>query len=142
MDSSLSKIKFESKSIINVEGGNVYHVLKKSNYDNLELEEIYFSSIDVGFVKGWKMQMQMSSKFCVPIGNVKFTFVSKDFKESREFIIGEENYGLLLVPKNIWYCFKGVGSTKSLILNLADREHNNNYIKKINLDEFPLKLKI
>ena len=48
----------------------------------------------------------------------------------------------LSVPKNIWYCFKGISNTKSLILNLPDREHNSDYIKKINLDEFPLKLKI
>ena len=141
MDTSLTNISFEPKSIIGVDGGNVYHVFKANSY-RYNIGEIYFSSIEKGFIKGWKMQTMMNSKFCVPHGNVQFIFVSKDFKHTKTFCIGEDNYGLLSVPKNIWYCFKGISNTKSLILNLADREHNNNYIKKINLAEFPLKLKI
>ena len=70
MDTDLIKIKFEPKSIINVDGGNVYHVFK-SNGSKYNIGEVYFSSIENGFVKGWKMQTMMNSKFCVPQGNVQ-----------------------------------------------------------------------
>ena len=57
-------------------------VMKISDYKEFSFHEAYFSSIDLNYIKGWKMQLKMSSNICVPVGEVKFTFVSKDFKSS------------------------------------------------------------
>ena len=35
-----------------------------------------------------------------------------------------------------------MGEENNLILNLSNIEHDDNEVKKINLDKFPLKLKI
>ena len=45
------------------------------DFEEFNFKEAYFSSIDFNFIKGWKMQLKMSSNICVPTGNVKFTFV-------------------------------------------------------------------
>ena len=140
MSKDLDKIKFTKLKIINVEGGNVFKIMKKSNHKEFSFKEAYFSSIDFNFVKGWKMQSKMQSNICVPIGKVKFTFVSKDYKEHKTLIIGEDNYGLISIPPKIWYSFKGLSKKTSLILNISDYEHDEKNIKKINLDEFPLKI--
>jgi len=142
MSSELDQIKFIKQQIIKVEGGNVFKIMTKSNYKEFSFQEAYFSSIDFNFVKGWKMQAKMKSNICVPIGKVKFTFVSEDYKKHKSFIIGENNYGLISIPPKIWYSFKGLSKKTSLILNISDREHDEKNIKKINLDEFPLKLKL
>ncbi len=140
MSKDLDQIKFTKLQIINVEGGNVFKIMKKSNHKEFSFKEAYFSSIDFNFVKGWKMQSKMQSNICVPIGRVKFTFVSKDYKEHKTLIIGEDNYGLISIPPKIWYSFKGLSKKTSLILNISDYEHDEKNIKKINLDEFPLKI--
>ncbi len=142
MGSSLDKINFKGLPVIKVEGGNVMKVMKASSFKEFIFGEAYFSSIDFSFIKGWKMQLKMSSNICVPIGEVKFTFVSKDFKDHKTYIIGENNYGILSIPPNVWYCFKGLSKKTSLILNITDSEHNEEEIKKINLDEFPLKINL
>jgi dTDP-4-dehydrorhamnose 3,5-epimerase len=140
MSKDLNQIKFTKLQIINVEGGNVFKIMKKSNHKEFSFKEAYFSSIDFNFVKGWKMQSKMQSNICVPIGKVKFTFVSKDYKEHKTLIIGEDNYGLISIPPKIWYSFKGLSKKTSLILNISDYEHDEKDVKKINLDEFPLKI--
>ena len=142
MDKSLLNIKFKKKQIINVEGGDVYKIMKKSDFADFKFNEVYFSSINDNYVKGWKLQEKITSNICVPIGEVKFTFVSSDFKFSESYIIGEKNYGLLSFPPNIWYCFKGLSKKKSLILNLIDYEHNEKDVKKISLNNFPINIKI
>lgn len=60
----------------------------------------------------------------------------------RTFLLSKNNYGRLSIPPGIWYSFKGIGKKNNLILNLSNIEHDDNEVKKINLDEFPLKLKI
>ena len=142
MDSILDNIKFINQPIIKVEGGNVMKIMKISDYKEFKFGEVYFSSIDFNYIKGWKMQLKMSSNICVPVGEVKFTFVSKDFKYHKTYILGENNYGILSIPPKIWYSFKGLSEKTSLILNIADSEHDEKEIKKINLKEFPLKLKL
>ena len=140
MGSALDNIKFIPKPSIKVEGGNVMKIMKISDYKEFSFNEAYFSSIDFNYTKGWKMQLKMNSNLCVPIGEVKFTFVSKDFKYHKTYTIGENNYGILSIPPKIWYSFKGLSDRTSLILNISDCEHDEKDIKKINLEEFPLKL--
>ena len=140
MGSTLDSIKFINRPTIKVEGGNVMKVMKISDYKEFSFNEAYFSSIDFNYTKGWKMQLKMNSNLCVPIGEVEFTFVSQDFKCHKTYIIGENNYGVLSIPPKIWYSFKGLSKRTSLILNISDSEHDEKDIKKINLEEFPLKL--
>lgn len=142
MSSDIDKIKFISQKRIKVEGGDVLHVMKKSNSNNFKFGEAYFSFINNNSIKGWKMHTKMYCNLCVPIGEVKFICVSKDYKKYKTFLLSEKNYGRLSIPPGIWYSFKGIGKENNLILNLSNIEHDDNEVKKINLEEFPLKLKI
>lgn len=142
MGSILDNIKFTNLPTFKVDGGNVMKIMKMSDYKQFKFGEAYFSSIDFNYTKGWKMQLKMTSNICIPIGEVKFTFVSKDFKYHQTYILGENNYGILSIPPKIWYSFKGLSEKTSLILNISDSEHDEKDIKKINLEEFPLKLKL
>ena len=128
--------------VIDTPGGSVMHAMKESSVGYSRFGEAYFSSIDFNYIKGWKMQLKMTSNICIPIGEVKFTFVSEDFKCNKTFILGENNYGIISIPPRIWYSFKGLSEKTSLILNISNSEHDEKNIKKINLEEFPLKLKL
>lgn len=142
MGSKIDDIKFISQPIIKVEGGNVMKIFKASYNQEFEFKEAYFSSVDYNFIKGWKLQLKMTSNICVPIGKVKFTFVSEDFKSHKTYILGDDNYGFISVPPRVWYSFKGLSKNTSLILNITNEEHNEKYIKKIKVDKFPINLKL
>ena len=87
------------------------------------------------------MQLKMSSNIC-PVGEVKFTFCFKDFRYHKTYTLGENNYGTYLFHQVYGTVFKGLSEKTSLILNISDSEHNEEHIKKINLEEFPVKLKL
>ena len=51
----------------------------------------------------------------------------------------EKNYARVFVPPKIWFGFKNVSSSDSLVVNVASIEHNDNEvrtkkIKDINFD--------
>ena len=67
MGSILDNIKFINLPTIKVEGGNVMKIMKMSDYKEFKFGEAYFSSIDFNYIKGWKMQLKMTSNICIPI---------------------------------------------------------------------------
>ena len=103
---------------------------------------LFFFAILTILLRSWNSN-ELLPGFSTNISFVFFViFVSKDFKDHKTYIIGENNYGILSIPPNVWYCFKGLSKKTSLILNITDSEHNEEEIKKINLDEFPLKINL
>jgi dTDP-4-dehydrorhamnose 3,5-epimerase len=142
MGNQLKEIKFKIQKKIKAPGGDIYHAMKIKNFNSFKFKEAYFSFIDYGYVKGWKKHLKMCSNLIVPIGKVEFTFVSDDFKNIKQITIGEDNYGLLSVPPNIWFSFKGMAKNQNIILNLSNFEHDINEVKKIKLGEFPIKINL
>ena len=65
----------------------------------------------------------------VPIGKVKFLFLSKKNKK-KEIIIGEKNYQKIYVPPNTWFAFRGLSKPKSLIVNYSDKVNNNKDVER------------
>lgn len=132
----IDEIKIIELKKISLNGGDILKVFKKSDNSFL-FEEIYFSSIEYDFVKGWKMHKKMTMNLIVPVGEVEFNFVSLDFKSKKKIILGKSNYSRIQVPPNIWFSFKGLDST-NLVLNLASIEHDPNEITRISLNDFPV----
>jgi dTDP-4-dehydrorhamnose 3,5-epimerase len=129
---SLEDIIVTPLAKIQVDGGNVLHGLKKSDDRFFGFGEAYFSSIDSGAVKAWKLHSTMIMNLIVPFGAVRFVFCLDNEKESNFRIeeIGEDNYSRLTVPAGIWFGFIGVANPKSLILNIANIEHDKNEVKQ------------
>ena len=60
----------------------------------------------------------------VPVGKVKFVFYSEKDNHFRVIEIGEKKYSRITVPPKIWFGFKGISKPESIILNLANFQHN------------------
>jgi dTDP-4-dehydrorhamnose 3,5-epimerase len=133
----LDKIIITPLNKIIVSGGDVFHALKKSDPSFFEFGEAYFSFVDFGAVKAWKMHKLMTLNLVVPIGEIHFSFVSSDFKERRDLIIGSENYVRLTIPPGIWFGFKGLSKGVNLLLNIADILHDPDEVLRIDINEFP-----
>ena len=124
----LNKIKISKLKIVKMTTGNVMHVLKRKELKSWKFQEAYISKIKPGKIKAWKLHLKMTLNLVVPKGKVRFVFFSGKKNIFRSVILGEKKYARLTVPPKIWFGFKGVSKQESIILNLANIEHNSKEI--------------
>ena len=110
-------------------GGDVMHGLKKSDNGFNGFGEVYFSWVEQGAIKAWKCHQRITLNLIVPLGEVRFVFFSKErlAEQKEEFRIeklGDNRYSRLTVPPGIWFGFQGIALGRSLLMNLADIEHD------------------
>ena len=120
----LDKIKVIPLNILKSPSGKIMHVLKKNQLKNWSFGEAYFSIIKFNKTRAWKYHLKMTLNLVVPKGKVKFVFYSKKDNIFKTIQIGEKKYSRLMVPPKIWFGFKGIGKPESIILNLANIQHN------------------
>ena len=99
-------------------------ILKKKNLTKGGFGEAYFSKIKFRSIKAWKYHKKMFLNLTVPVGKVKFVFYSEKDNRFRVIEIGEKKYSRITVPPKIWFGFKGIGKSESIILNITNIEHN------------------
>jgi len=127
-------------SIIDTEGGDVLHVMKASDMGFTGFGESYFSTVELGAIKGWKLHREMVLNLVVPVGSVRFIVFderegSKTVDQFSEIVLSRENYGRLTVPPKLWVGFQGVDVQDSLILNIANIPHNPDEVERRALKE-------
>jgi dTDP-4-dehydrorhamnose 3,5-epimerase len=133
---NLDQIKVTPLKRIAVTGGDVLHALKFSDSDYQGFGEAYFSIVNVAVIKAWKKHNRMTLNLIVPIGNVKFVFVSEDLLYRKEIIIGNSNYSRITVPPGIWFGFQGLDEKINLVLNIADILHEPTESDRVSISEF------
>jgi dTDP-4-dehydrorhamnose 3,5-epimerase len=133
----LSEVFVSGLKIIEVVGGNVFHGMKKSDEGFNGFGEAYFSNVKSNQIKAWKMHDKMTLNLIVPRGKVKFVFVSPD-NLSKFYIVesGIDDYKRITVNPGIWFGFMGISDEDSLILNIANIEHDANEVFKRDVNYF------
>ena len=125
-----SNIQVHDLNIIPVEGGNVQHFLRSDESSFNGFGEAYFSFIEKGKIKGWKLHTRMTMNLVVPVGEVGFVFYTESNSSFQVLKIGTNNYKRLTVPPNIWFGFKGLGLYSNLVVNLSNIIHDPSESKK------------
>mgnify|MGYP003990771853 CR=1 FL=1 len=124
--------------IIKTPGGDVLHGIKNSDFSYKGFGEAYFSKIKYKSIKAWKRHKKMTLNLIVPIGEIRFIMFDDRGKSSSEFqevIISTSNYVRLTVPPMIWLGFEGISKGESVILNIADIEHDPMEVDKKNIED-------
>ena len=125
---------------IGVEGGDVMHAMKNSDPGYKGFGEAYFSWVACGYVKAWKLHTRMTLNLLVPVGEVRFVFVSPDKPERyRVEDIGTSSYSRITVPPGLWFGFQGLSESDSLVLNLANIIHDPAETVREKISFFPYK---
>lgn len=111
------------------ERGEVRHMLRRDAPFFKDFGEVYFSTINPGYVKGWKMHKEMTQHFAVPVGNLKLVLYDRREEsatngEVQEIIFGINNYLLVRVPPMVLYSFSSAGDGPAMIVNCADMPHH------------------
>ena len=126
---SFGSVLLTKQKILPTPGGSVMHAMKLSDFGSKKFGEAYFSTVEYGFVKGWKRHKKMTLNLLVPYGKIRFVLfdegTSADIEPRfKEFILSPQNYYRLTVPPKIWLAFQGLDKQPSLLLNLADIAHD------------------
>ena len=134
---NLSQILTHKLRKFPTDNGEVLQALKSEESGYQGFGEVYFSWINRGSIKAWKMHSKMILNLIVPIGQVKFVFFIENGNDDREFRvieIGENNYQRLTVPAGIWFGFKGFGKTNSLVCNISNILHSESEVSRKHVD--------
>jgi dTDP-4-dehydrorhamnose 3,5-epimerase len=124
--------------IIKVNKGDVMHAMKSHDPGFSGFGEAYFSVVSYNAIKAWKRHHEMTLNLVVPVGKIRFVLFD-DRKASntqfQEVIISKDNYCRLTVPPMVWIGFQGLSDNGSMLLNIADIEHNPHEVDKKNIDQ-------
>jgi len=118
------------------ERGKVMHMLRADSSLFSRFGEIYFSAINPGVVKAWKKHSDMTQHIAVPVGRVRLV-IYDDRRDSRTYgslvnvETGEDMYLLARIPPLVWYGFKNISPTSSLIANCTDLPHSPEEVEQI-----------
>ena len=144
-DLSMDDILVTPLKRITTDAGDVMHALKKSDIGYNGFGEVYFSWVEQGAIKAWKCHQRMTLNLAVPVGEVRFVFHCKaqlaeqKREPDNEFRIeklGNDRYSRITVPPEIWFGFQGLASGSSLLMNVADMEHDPNEVLRKVATEF------
>ncbi|MDC0965240.1 WxcM-like domain-containing protein [Candidatus Thioglobus sp.] len=113
--------------------GDIFHAMKASDIGFSGFGEAYFSTINKNDIKGWKKHTDMTLNLVVVTGEVEF--VAYDGDSFFNIKLSKKNYQRLTVRPNLWLAFKGIDD-ESILLNLANIEHDPNESENVDLDTF------
>ena len=113
--------------------GDIFHVIKKSDQSFESFGEAYFTTVNYGYIKGWKKHNKMVLNLVVISGEVEFVVFNGT--EFEAVTLSQQNYQRLTVQPNNWVAFRGVGTDKNLILNIASIEHDSNEAVNCGLED-------
>jgi dTDP-4-dehydrorhamnose 3,5-epimerase len=80
----------------------------------------------------------MTLNLVVPVGEIKFVlFDDRDASNTRfqEIIISRKNYCRLTVPPMVWMGFQGLSNDGSMLLNIANIEHDPGEVDRLEIDK-------
>ena len=124
--------------IIKVNKGDVMHAMKSHDPGFSGFGEAYFSVVSYNAIKAWKRHHVMTLNLVVPVGKIRFVLFD-DRKASntqfQEVIISKDNYCRLTVPPMVWIGFEGLSDNGSMLLNIADIQHNPHEVDKKNIEQ-------
>lgn len=132
---SLDDILITPLARIATTGGDVLHAMKQTDAGYSGFGEAYFSWVATGAVKAWKRHLRMTMNVVVPVGQVRFVFRLEGADDFRVEEIGVDRYARLTVPPGIWFGFKGLTESESLVLNIANLPHDPNEVQRLELSE-------
>lgn len=134
-------VKFHQLNVFSNESGKLFHHVRSDSSFFKQFGEVYYSLTYPGVVKGWKIHEKINQLFVVPLGMMRV--VLYDLREGSPcrgkfdvIDLGEDNYGALQIPANIWYAFSPLGSIPSLIANQIDRPYDASETRVLPLEAY------
>ena len=119
MTSKINNIVLSPLKIIDNTKGDILHGIKCSDVGYGGFGDAYFSKINPSEIKGWNRHKLMTLNLIVPV----------------EIELSLQNYQRLTIPPGLWVGFQNMNKKQSLVLNIADMEHDPEEKETKDLDQ-------
>lgn len=103
---------------------------------NAANNEVYFSVVHPGMVKAWHLHQEMELNYACVYGKIQLVLIDMINNKTMEIYLSPDNYKLVHIPPGIYNGFKGLGTTDSIVANLASIPHDDDEIIRCPLDFF------
>jgi dTDP-4-dehydrorhamnose 3,5-epimerase len=128
-------------TIVPMKSGSISHAYLKTQSDQINIQEIYFSSIQHESIRAWKCHTRMTINLSAVSGSVKIAMIdgredSRSYLNIDEIILSKSPYFRLTIPPGIWYGFFGLSSPETIICNIADHVHDPQELKRKDYSDF------
>jgi dTDP-4-dehydrorhamnose 3,5-epimerase len=120
--------------------GAVLHMLRADAPGFKAFGECYFSQINPGVIKGWKLHRRQNQNLAVPVGRVRVViYDDRELSPTKGLLdvveLGRPDaYVRLCIPPMLWYGFKCITEQPSLIANCVDIPHDPTESDVLGLD--------
>ena len=134
----MNKLIITPLDIIETDKGDVMHGMKSYDPGFSGFGEAYFSVVNHNAIKAWKRHHEMTLNLVVPVGKIRFVlFDNRKLTNGRfqEVIISKDNYCRLTIPPMVWLGFQGLSDDGSMLLNIANIEHNPGEVDRLEVDK-------
>ena len=102
------------------ERGSVLHGMKCHDSESFGIREVYFSTVNYGFYKGWKKHQKMVLNLIVIEGEILFYLADSEFTEFKKIIICKNDLKRITIMPNQWLSFTSLVKPSSKIMNIAN----------------------
>lgn len=118
------------------------------NFTDEPLVYVYQTTIRPGRVKGWVMHHNQDDRLFISYGTVQVALYdgreeSPTYKMLTVHYLGEQNRGLIRIPRGVFHALKNVGQTDVVFVNMPTRAYNHadpdKYRLPLNNDIIPFK---
>ena len=128
--------------IIRDERGSVMHMMRADAPYFKSFGEIYFSTVNPGVTKAWKLHASAVGNVAVIDGRLKFVLCDRrETSPSKgtimEVELGLENYQLLTIPPGIVYGWKNAEDKPAMLANCSSELWRADESKNLPADAIP-----
>jgi len=121
------------------ERGRLAEMLRSDDDIFKEFGQVYFTTAYPGVVKAWHYhKLQTDYFFCIK-GMTKLVLYdarpdSPTFKLVNEFIVGDYNPLLVVIPPHVYHGFKAISTEESIMINIPTHTYNHDAPDEYRLD--------
>lgn len=111
------------------ERGRVMEILRCDDPFFQKFGQAYITTAYPGVVKAWHLHQKQTDHFACIFGMMKVVLFdsrehSPTYKEINEFIIGEHNTQLIVIPNLVYHGFKCLSEKEAIVLNIPTELYN------------------
>jgi dTDP-4-dehydrorhamnose 3,5-epimerase len=120
--------------------GKVMHMLKADDPSFEQFGEIYFSVINPGAVKAWRLHQKITCNLAVITGTINLVLYdarpdSPTHGDIQEISMGDNNYVRVTIPPCIYNGFEETENAPAIIANCATHPHDPQEILRLGLND-------
>jgi len=122
-------VKVKKLKLILDERGKVMEILRDDDDSFKKFGQVYMTTCNPGFVKGWHHHKTQTDNFTCVKGQIRLLlYDNRDDSEtkgnSEEFVLGLDNPLLVQIPPGVLHGFESVGDEEAVIINTPTEHYN------------------